>query len=373
MKKLMLIIGLAFTLISCGGKTQNDDSQIITSDEIKYAQGLRIERYKGYTLVEMSDPTNPESQIYKYAMVPKEGSDEPIPDGYVVIKTPINKAIIMTTLQLSNFIKLGAVDRVVGMPSTRFLFNEQMKSQLASGTSKRIGIEGNFDTELIMALQPELILVSPFKRGGYDRLQNLDIPLVTFLGYKETSPLGQAEWLKFTGLLLGKEEEADMIFRGIEERYNQLKDLIPEEVDKPKVLSGELHGGNWYVVGGDSYLAHQFDDAGGEYFMQDNEESGGFYVDFESVYAKAADADYWRILNSYDGDYSYDVLGKTDSRYRDFKAYKEHKVIYCNLNERPFYELSPVEPDVVLADLIKAFHPALLPDYEPVFYSVLKQ
>ena len=66
------------------------------------------------------------------------------------------------------------------------------------------------------------------------------------------------------------------------------------------------------------------------------------------------------------------VLDKTDSRYRDFKAFKDKKVIYCNLSERPFYELSPVEPDVVLADLIKAFHPQLLPDHQPVFYDVLK-
>ena len=29
------------------------------------------------------------------------------------------------------------------------------------------------------------------------------------------------------------------------------------------------------------------------------------------VYAQAADADYWRIANSYDGAFSYDVLGKT--------------------------------------------------------------
>ncbi|MDY3120881.1 ABC transporter substrate-binding protein, partial [Porphyromonas somerae] len=182
----------------------------------------------------------------------------------------------------------------------------------------------------------------------------------------------QAEWIKFIALLLDDEERAETIFNGIEERYNALKALIPEDIERPKVLSGELHGGNWYVVGGESYLAHQFTDAGAEYFMMDNEESGGFYVDFETVYAQGANADFWRILNSYPDKYSYEVLDKTDSRYRDFKAFKDKKVIYCNLSERPFYELSPVEPDVVLADLIKAFHPQLLPDHQPVFYEVLK-
>lgn len=222
-----------------------------------------------------------------------------------------------------------------------------------------------------MALQPDIILVSPFKRGGYDVLKNLNIPLVTFLGYKETTPLGQAEWLKFTALLLGIEDQANEKFAQIETKYNEFKALVTDKVQRPKVLSGELHGGNWYVVGGESYLAHQFEDAGGDYFMKDNEESGGFYVDFETVYSQAADSDYWRITNSYPGTFSYEVLKQTDARYADFKAFKDRKVIYCNLNERPFYELSPVEPENVLADLIKIFHPELLPSHKPVFYELL--
>ena len=33
----------------------------------------------------------------------------------------------------------------------------------------------------------------------------------------------------------------------------------------------------------------------------------------------------------------------------------------------------PMQPDVVLADLIHAFHPRLLPaDYQPVYYERLK-
>lgn len=360
------------SIVSCTDSQQDNDQQLESVDYIKYAKGLSIQKGDGYTLVDMTDPANINEQLWKYALVPRGTNPEGIPNDYVVIETPVRRAIVMTTLQLSNFIKLDAVDKVVGMPSTRFLFNEKMKEQLSDGRSKRIGIEGNFDTELIMALQPDIILVSPFKRGGYDVLQTVGTPLVTFLGYKELTPLGQAEWIKFIALLLGNESKAESLFSVIEERYNELKSLIPEDVNRPRVLSGELHGGNWYVVGGESYLAHQIYDAGGEYFMPDNDESGGFYLDFETVYSQGADADFWRILNSYPDEYSYEVLDKTDSRYRDFKAFKDRKVIYCNLTERPFYELSPVEPDVVLADLIKAFHPQLLPNHQPVFYELLK-
>lgn len=372
MKQTLLFIFISLLLFACSDSQQDSNQQLQKVDYIKYAKGLSIQKGNGYTLVDITDPANLNEQIWKYALVPRGTSPEGIPEDYMVVETPVRKAIVMTTLQLSNFIKLDAIDKVVGMPSTRFLFNQQMREQLSNGQSKRIGIEGNFDTELIMALQPDIILVSPFKRGGYDVLKTVGTPLVTFLGYKELTPLGQAEWIKFIALLLGEEEKAETLFAGIEERYNHLKSLIPEDIQRPRVLSGELHGGNWYVVGGESYLAHQIKDAGGEYFMTNNNESGGFYVDFETVYSEGADADFWRILNSYPDEYSYEVLDKTDSRYRDFKAFKERKVIYCNLTERPFYELSPVEPDVVLADLIKALHPDILPDHQPVFYELLR-
>ena len=95
-------------------------------------------------------------------------------------------------------------------------------------------------------------------------------------------------------------------------------------------------------------------------------------MEFESVYAQGANADYWRMLVSHTGDYSYDVMKQSDARYADFKAFKEKKVVCCNLRQKPFYEKAPVEPEVVLADLIKAFHPELLPDHQPVYYELLK-
>ena len=39
----------------------------------------------------------------------------------------------------------------------------------------------------------------------------------------------------------------------------------------------------------------------------------------------------------------------------------------------PLYENLPLSPDVLLSDMIKAFHPELLPDYHPVFYSLLEK
>ena len=43
------------------------------------------------------------------------------------------------------------------------------------------------------------------------------------------------------------------------------------------------------------------------------------------------------------------------------------------MKQTPYYEVSPVKPDVVLADLVAIFHPELMPaDFQPTFYQLLK-
>ena len=39
----------------------------------------------------------------------------------------------------------------------------------------------------------------------------------------------------------------------------------------------------------------------------------------------------------------------------------------------PYYEISPVKPDVLLKDLVAVFHPELVEDdYQPTFYKLLR-
>jgi len=339
---------------------------------IRHARGFWIESYEGYRLLHIKDPQSPASEEYVFALRPR-GTRPQLPQHLPVIDLPVRKLICMTTLQLSNFIRLDETEKVVGISSTRFLNNPLIRQQLKEGKTQKIGIEGNFDNEIILSLAPDLILISPFKQGGYDAMKETEIPLIPHLGYKETTPLGQAEWIKFAGLLTGQEKKAEEIFNGIEQRYQALKKLTAEVTHRPVVLSGEIHGGTWYAVGGDSFLARIFKDAGANYFLKDDPRSGGVYLDFETVYSQADSADYWRIMNSYPGLYSYDVLKAQDERYADFKAFRQKGVIYCNMREKPYYENMPMEPDLLLSDFIKAFHPELLPDYTPVYYNLLKE
>lgn len=360
---------------SCSNKSKPTDNTVgkSTTVEIKYAKGFTIRNGEnGMRLVDVKDPQKGKSKTYHFALVNGSGQGVAIPDGYTRINVPIKRTILMTMLQLSNFTTLNAHDVVKGITGTKNLFNKDILERVKRGDIVKIGMEGNFDTELVMAANADLIFISPFKRGGYDAIKESGVPLVPHLGYKELDPLGQAEWIKFVGMFIGKEKEASKIFDEIASRYNTLKAKVATTKERPTILSGEMHGGNWYAVGGKNYLAQIFRDAGADYIIHD-ENTGGVPIEFESLYAKAANADYWRILNSFPGDFSYDALEKSETRNKLFKAFKERKVIYCNMKRTAYYEISPVEPDKVLADFVAIFHPELMPkDYKPTFYKLLK-
>ncbi|WP_300698730.1 ABC transporter substrate-binding protein [Bacteroides sp.] len=377
------VLFFVLCLTACGSKpkqsfaettsTANAISDSTTTIVPLYAKGYTVKYLSDHIrLVDIQDPQKESSNTFHYALVPKGTKPVDLPADYTVIETPVDKTICMTSLQLSNFIRLEACDHIVGITSTRHLFNQEMNERLKSGKTAKIGIEGNFDNEVVMSMNPGVIFISPFKRGGYDAMREIGIPLVPHLGYKEMTPLGQAEWIKFVGMFIGQEAEANVKFKAIEKRYNELKGMAANVKKRPVVFSGEIRGGNWYAVGGKSFLAELFRDAGADYFLKDDPRSGGVTLDFETVYSQAESADFWRIVNSYDGTFTYDALKSLDPRYADFRAFREKGVVYCNMREKPFYESMPMEPEVVLEDLIHAFHPDLLPDYQPTYYERLK-
>jgi len=353
-------------MCACAG--QGDKKTVSGADEmeaitVKYATGFSVRDSADVRLVDVGKKDH-------FALV--HDAEVSVPEGYTKIKVPIERTICMTALQLSNFTILDAHDVVKGITSTKNLFNEDIKARVKDGRIVKIGMEGEFDPEVVMAANPDVIFISPSKRGGYDAIKEIGITLVPHLGYKELDPLGQAEWIKFIGMFIGKEKEATEIFDGIESRYNELKAKAAQVEQRPTVTSGEMHYGNWHAVGGKNYLAQVFRDAGADYVIND-EETSGEDLEFEKMYALSANADYWRILNSFQGDFTYDALKASEPRNELFKAFREKKVIYCNMKQTPYYEKAPVLPDVLLKDFVAIFHPELVEkDYQPTFYRLLQ-
>lgn len=375
---LYFICVLTLVLASCGGAGKTDDK--VSADSlysvrdsvlgkadmypdtviIRYAKGLKVDYLSEGVRVTVSDP-DPSSAGESVSFIVKE---------------PKKRFICMTALQLSNFIALGLEDDVVGMNSLRHIFNPRIVERMRDGKTLKIGKEGNFDLESVIASQPDYIFVSASKHGGYETLKECGIPLIPHHGYKETDPLGQAEWIKLIGLLTGEMRRANAVFDDIEMKYNTLKEEVRlltenDNVKIPTVVSGRQIRSGWYVMGGNSYMARVFKDAGADYVMGDRQETGGVNMDFESVYAKAVDADFWQIDGSFDGEFSLKCLKAEDSRYADLSAFKEKHVLFCNFASTPYRELSPVEPHLLLADFVKAFHPEVLPHYSPKYYKLV--
>ena len=368
MNKFLVFVTLAVMLCACtqpGGTSRDNNLATDSMDTIavKYATGFTVRDSAGVRLVDVGKNDH-------FALVLTD--DAVVPTGYTKVKVPIERTICMTALQLSNFTILDAHDVVKGITGTKNLFDKDILARVDDGRIVKIGMEGEFDTELVMAANPDVIFISPSKRGGYDAIKETGITLVPHLGYKELDPLGQAEWIKFVGMFIGKEKQANEIFAGIEQRYNDLKARVQSVKTRPTVTSGEMHYGNWHAVGGKNYLAQIFRDAGADYVINDDETSGED-LEFEKMYALSANADYWRILNSHPGDFSYEALEASEPRNAMLKAFKEKKVIYCNMKQTPYYEIAPVKPDVLLSDFVAIFHPELVePDYQPTFYRLLR-
>ncbi|MBR5084898.1 MAG: ABC transporter substrate-binding protein, partial [Prevotella sp.] len=357
-----LSVAILFCTSACknGKPTGTDETNdgATAGVSVKYATGFTVREADGVRLVDVGENDH-------FALVDKD--DAKVPEGYTKVKVPIDRTICMTMLQLSNFTILNAHDKVTGITGTKNLFDKDILQRVEDGRVVKIGMEGNFDTEMVVAANPDVIFISPFKRGGYEPIKETGITLVPHLGYKELDPLGQAEWIKFVGMFIGKEREANEIFAGIEQRYNDLKAKTAKVEKRPTVFSGEMHSGSWHAVGGKNYLAQIFRDAGADYVVND-EETAGEDFEFEKMYSLAAKADYWRILNSYQGDFSYEALKNSEPRNELFDAYKNHRVIYSNMKKTPYYEISPVQPDVLLKDFVAIFHPELIEkDYQPVY------
>jgi iron complex transport system substrate-binding protein len=357
--------------LGCGLKRTERPDPEISVEEVKldYAREFSLKRQGDRRLLKVyMDEHHSEQTSREFTLVSDSLEAASVPDA---IQIPCKKIICVTSTQLACFFALDDIDNIVAINSSRYLFHEEMNERVASGKVKRIGKEGSFNLEVIAALNPDVIFVSPFKSGGYDALLSMGIPLVPMAAYNEMTPLGRAEWLKMMALFVGKEAKADTVFNNIARHYNELKAEVAGIEHRPTVFSGKMRSGSWYVPGGDSFYARLFRDAGADYVINDDEQ-GAYPVDFETIYRKAHNADFWRLVHPEKTGLTLHEFLQQDVRYADFKAARKRNVLLCNIREKPYYEQSAMKPEVLLADYIHFFHPEILPGHEPYFYERLK-
>ena len=210
--------------------------------------------------------------------------------------------------------------------------------------------------------------------GQLKKIKELGMPVVLNAEYLEKHPLGRAEWIKFMALFFNKEKEADSAFQFIEKEYLTTQALAGKNSSRPTVLSGIVYGDAWFMPGGKNYAAQLLNDAGCNYLWKETESNGFLEISFESVFAKAKDADLWIGVGSYK---SLKEIEASEKRYALFKPFKEKNIYSFNARQgakggSEFLELGYLRPDLILKDLVKIAHPELLKNHQLYFYKKLE-
>ena len=365
-----LLLGiLLLIVVSCKGVGNKGELSGGVAEENLYATGYEIIHYNGFTTVEIANPWDTTKILQRYVLVEK-GDDLPrnLPEG-TIIRTPLENIIMYTTLHASIWEKMGALDAVKGICETEYLTSEKAIAMVREGKIADCGSAFSPNVETIMEVDGEIIVASPYENSGYGQAEKLGIPIFESADYMEHHPLGRVEWLKVYGLLQGKRDIADSMFNATMSRYNALKELAQGELKKPRIMSERKYGASWYIVGGASYMATMYRDAGADYIFSDNTESGSATASFETVYEKGGDSDIWILKYAAENKMTYNHLQQENPLYANFAPFKNRRMFACNTLTTPYYEYIAIHPDIILADYVKMFHSHLLPDYSLVCYE----
>ncbi len=367
-----LSICIACLLVSC----THTGKQAVYSGEAKvdsltYAQGLTIRYFADYTAVDVRDPWDTTKLLQRYLLVERA---KPLPSGMpkgTVIRVPVRKTVVYTSVHASILEQLGEAGSIVGVCEPRYMESPVIQAGLKAGRIADLGEATAPNVERMLEIGAEAIIASPFQNSSFGPVEKLGIPIIQGADYMESLPLGRTEWVKFYGLLFGKKTMADSVFRETEQAYLEVKALAADVKTRPTVVSEKKYGSSWYMPGGNSYIAHLFEDAGADYLFHDLPGAASQPLSFETVFEKAIHADYWLVKYNQAMDMTYQELRQEYAPYENFDAYQERKVYGCNTGRVPYYEEFPLHPDYLLKDFVWIFHPELLPGYTPRYYHPL--
>lgn len=345
---------------------------------LTYARGFIISRGKDFWEIEVTQPWTGSDQTFRY-LVLEENAEKPTGEFSAVIQLPVEKIILTSTTQIPHLDLLKSTEKLIGFPQVDLISSSKAWEQINSGKVTDLGSGPSANTEMVIDLEPDLVMISTLGEDirYIDLLAQAGVPALINGEYVEQHPLGRAEWLKFTGVILGKYEESVSAFETIEKEYLKAEKLVENLQDsvKPTVLSGVMYQDIWYAPASDSWGAQILENAGGQYIFRNQTGTGSLQLNYEFVLENALETDFW--IGSADFA-DLESMGNADPRYQAFQPFKTGKVFTYTLKTGPkggleYFELGYMRPDLILKDLIKILHPNLLPAYEMYFYRQLDE
>ena len=432
-------------LTACqGGKTTAGEAEEGDTLKMKYAQLLTIVKHgeKGtasldedaesaeyqYAEVNVANPWKVGTLLHRYILIPKgKEGDETVTRLALqrtsgmgcttdTVRTPVERSAVFIAPHCQLMYELGCQQAIRGVCDLNYINIPDVRKRAASAgkassekASSGKASSGNAsaqnsivdcgssmapDIERIIALKPEAILVSPFENsGGYGKLDKLHIPIIEAADYMESSPLGRAEWMKFYGMLFGKDKNisttaagkaseaavgkasgaaagkaseatlpascelrADSLFAQIEKEYLKLKAEAGKLPKGLSILTERKTGGVWYVPGGQSTIGILLKDANARYIFSDDKHSGSLPMSPEQILAKGKQVDVWAFKYFGGAPLSQAQLLQEYDGYKALAAFSRGNIYQVDTSTVPYFELTSFHPELLLREFIILAH-----------------
>ena len=376
-KSFLSLCLLIVLLAACNGKKTayiSDFSNQLYTPE--YASGFSIKGADGYesSIITVTNPWQGADSITTQLFIARGG--ESAPEGFTgqVLEGDASRIVAMSSTHIAMLNAIGEAGRVVGVSGIDYISNPVIAANRDSIGD--VGYEGNINYELLISLDPDLVLLYGVNGASSmeGKLNELGIPFMYVGDYLEESPLGKAEWMVALSEVVGKRTEGGQFFGGIPVRYNDLKKRVSDTVlDAPSVMLNTPYGDSWFMPSTESYVARLVKDAGGDYIYKKNTGNASLPVDLEEAYKLTSEADMWLNVGMAN---SLDELRTSCPKFSDTRCFRNGSVWNNNLKTNAaggndYYESAVVNPDILLRDLVKIFHPELVEE-DFVYYKQLK-
>ena len=342
-----------------------------------YAQGFTIDYFDHYKEVKILNHSAASADTLDFLLLP---AGLAVPPGHAhaqVIRIPVQSMIASGSTQIAQADFAGVANRITGVGDGQYVINPLVREGLRSGRVRQVGLESDLNNELVISMRPGILMTmtNPDAASGeYKTLVNAGIPVLPNADWLEVTPLGKAEWVKLMGALTDQEELVNRKFDSVVQTYQRLAAIGKAAAIRPSVIIGMPFKGTWYMPAGGSYMAQLLRDAGASYHWSDTRGTGSLPLGLETVAAEALKADYW--LDVGDVGTRKDILAQ-DTRFGSFRSFRSDAIY--NYNRRvndagssDYWEKGAVNPQGVLADLIRILHPDALPVDTLIYYKQIE-
>lgn len=185
-------------------------------------------------------------------------------------------------------------------------------------------------------------------------LRSLGIPVLVLDDYLENSPLARASYVKIFGSMTGRMAAADSVYDAVSQSYKKIAAGVGDS-PRVNVMMNIPYGDAWYVPGGENYMTHLVNDAGGDVLGAVPGKSESSVISVEQALGYSAEADIW--LNTGWCDTRIDLYSQNPV----FRSMQVPKIFNNTLRMtsgggNDFWESGAVRPDLILHDLVQILH-----------------